>query len=110
MAVTADELAAAVTPGGSPVDPQIAARAPGALAAALQAVEDYAPAAPDPLKDEAVIRYGSYLLTASPATARQSATGPISTEFVTNHAAAFRNSGAAGLLTRYRVRRAGVIG
>ena len=110
MPVTAGELAAAATPSGSPVDPQIQARAAGALAAAAQTVNDYAASAPEALRDEATIRFGVYLLTASPATARSLTVGPISADYVVNHGPAFRNCGAAMLLSRYRVRRAGTIG
>ena len=34
---------------------------------------------------------------------------PLTISYVTNHATMFRNSGAASLLTRYRVRRGGKV-
>ena len=80
------------------------------LAVAIQVVTDYAPAAPVPLLDEAVIRFGGYLLGSDYGTVRKETDGPFDTEHVTNHAPAFRNSGAAMLLTRHKVRRGGVIG
>lgn len=60
-------------------------------------VEKYAPGAPDAVKDEAAIRAAGYLLDAPPA---PSGAG---------HAAALRNSGATGLLSPWRVRRAGKV-
>ena len=80
----------------------------GAVAAAM--VEQYAPGAPGPLKDEAVIRFAGYLAQSDFGTIGKEVIGPRDVEYVTNHASAFRNSGAAMLLTRWRVRRAGAIG
>ena len=64
-----------------------------------------------PLKDEAVIRFAGYLAQSD---LRRDREGVHRADgyrvYVTNHAAAFRNSGAAMLLTRWRVRRAGAIG
>ena len=80
------------------------------LAVAIQTVVDYAPAAPTTLLDEAVIRFGAYLLGADSGTVRSESDGPFQTEYQLNHATAFRNSGAAMLLTRHKVRRGGVIG
>ena len=85
-------------------------RATRVLAVAVRAVVDYAPAAPAELLDEAVIRFGSYLLTSDVGAVRSETIGPLTVEHVVNHAAAFRNSGAAMLLTRYKIRRAGTIG
>ena len=79
------------------------------LPVATALVEDYAPAAPEAVQNEAVIRFAGYLLNADYGTVRSQSLGPQSLEFVTNHAAMFRNSGAAALLTRYKRRRAGAI-
>ena len=79
----------------------------GAVAAAR--VEEYAPGAPQVLKDEAVIRFAGYLAQSDFGTIRKEQIGPQSFEYVTNHAAAFRNSGAAALITRWKIRRAGAI-
>ena len=42
--------------------------------------------------------------------AKTETVGPFTVEYAMNHAAAFRNSGAASLLTRHKVRRAGAVG
>ena len=62
-----------------------------------QLVQDYAPGAPGPLRDEACIRLAAYLLDRPPA-----ASG-------SGYSNAMTNSGAAALLTAYRVRRAAAI-
>ena len=80
----------------------------GATAAAM--VEQYAPAAPQPLKNEAVIRFAGYLKEANFGARRSDKVGDLEAEYAANHAAMFRNSGAAALLSRWRVRRAGAIG
>ena len=85
-------------------------RATRVMPVAQTMVDDYAPAAPEALRDEATIRFGSYLLGSDFGTIRQEAVGPLTVDYVVNHAAAFRNSGAAMLLTRYKKRRAAPIG
>ena len=81
----------------------------GELAAAL--VERYAPAAPAAVKDEALLRFVGYISQSSSFGAiRKGGVGPLSVEYVTNHASMFRNCGAAALLTNWRIRRAGAIG
>ena len=102
MAVTAQQLA---DESGAEI-----ARATRVLPVAVQTVTDYAPDAPEGLRDEAVIRFGGYLLGSGYGETRSKTIGPLSVEHVVNHSAAFRNSGAAGLLTRHKVRRAGAIG
>ena len=84
-----------------------AACALGELAAAR--VEKEAPGAPQAVKDEAVIRLSGYWAQADYGTVRKEDIGPMSREHVTNHANAWRNCGAAGLLAPWRVRRAGVV-
>ena len=81
------------------------------LAVATQVVQDYAPNAPTVLQDEAVIRFAGYLDTSSATfgAVTSSAVGPLTASYPVNHAAAFRNSGAAALLTAYRRRRAGKV-
>ena len=77
------------------------------LGAAVAArVEDYAPSAPQPAKDEAVIRGAAWLRDTRGAVSKESV-GPLSVEHVTNTAAWFLHSGAASLLTRWKVRRGG---
>ena len=81
----------------------------GELASAL--VERYAPSAPSATKDEACIRFAGYLSqSASFGAIRKGGVGPLSVEYVTNHASMFRNCGASSLLTHWKIRRAGVIG
>ena len=84
-------------------------RATRILGVVVESVEEYAPAAPPPLLNEACIRFGGYLLSSGYGAVRSESLGPQSFELVTNHAAAFRNSGAAALLTRYKRRRAGLV-
>ena len=101
-ATTAERLAADI---GATLE-----RATRAVAVAVEMVNDYAPDAPESLRTEAVWRFAGYLLDAGWGTIRKNASGPFDIEQVTNHAPAFRNCGAAMLLTRHKVRRGGVIG
>ena len=83
----------------------------GAIGAAASAVVDqYAPGAPQPLKNEAIIRIAGYLTEANFGAAQSEEIGPLKIHYAANHANAFRNSGAAMLLSRWRQRRAGTIG
>ena len=86
------------------------ARAKRVLPVVASIIEEYAPRAPIAIKTEAAIRFGGYLLSARPGNMTSKSAGPISADYQTNHAAAFRNCGAAALLTRWKVRRAGSIG
>ena len=76
---------------------------------AAELVEREAPGAPQAIKNEAVVRMAGYLSQADYGSHRQETIGPLSVEYVVNHAAAFRNCGAKALLAPWRVRRAGVI-
>ena len=80
----------------------------GAVAAAM--VEQYAPDAPQTLKNEAVIRFAGYLTEANYGAMQSQKVGDLEGSYVASHANAFRNCGAAALLSRWRVRRAGAIG
>lgn len=76
-------------------------------------VERYASGAPDALHDEAAIRFAAYLAgaTPNPNAAGNVGIGSLSiTNTSHSHAAAFRLCGAAGLLSPWRVRRAGSVG
>ena len=106
MAVKAQQLADESGHFG----PDGLARAARILAVAVAAVEDYAPGAPDVLKDEAVYRFGGYLIGSDYGQVAKETVGPQAFEYPINHASAFRNCGAAMLLTRYRVRRARAVG
>ena len=81
------------------------------LAVATARVEKYAPVAPETLQNEAVIRYSGYLSGSDYGGVQSESIGPRSVEYTppSNNAAAFRNSGAAGLLTHYKRRRAGAL-
>ena len=91
---------------GAPDDP--ATQRLGATAAAL--VERYAPAAPDVVKDEAVIRCAGWLLESPSAGIRRSSVGPVDTTYSPAITGALRASGSMALLGSWKVRRAGVIG
>lgn len=92
--------------GGDLTDERI--QALGATASAR--IEDYAPRAPQALKNEAAVRFAGYLAQSDYGAVADESVGPRSVTYTTNHAAMFRNCGAAGLLTRHRRRRAGSIG
>ena len=104
VTITAAQLAEGMAP---PLTPPVAERM---LGVASRAALDYAPKAPTVLLNEAVIRFAGYLVQSDWGGIRSETLGPKSVEYVVNHAAAFRNSGAAMLLTRYKVRRAGHVG
>ena len=84
-------------------------RATRVLAVAARLVTDYAPQAPTEALNEAVVRFGGYLVQSDYGTVRDEALGPQSVSYTTNHAALFRTSGAMALLTRYKRRRAGAV-
>lgn len=84
-------------------------RAERLLDVATRVAETYAPDAPDELLNEAVVRCAGYLAQSDFGGVRSETIGPRSVEYVVNHAALWRNSGAAALLTRWRRRRGGLI-
>ncbi len=105
MAVTIDADALAGRIGGpGQIGPALAAQL---LAAATERVERYASAAPEAIQNEAVIRYAGYLAASDFGGIVKEGIGPRDVVYTTNHANAFRSSGAAGLLAPWRVRRAG---
>ena len=73
-------------------------------------VEAYAPDAPQAIKDEAVIRLAGYFAGADFGGVAKEDIGPRNVTYSTNQAGAFYRCGAAGLLSRWRVRSAGVVG
>ena len=80
------------------------------LPVATGLVERYAPAAPEAIQNEAVIRCAGYLAQ-HPADARRSTgVGGVSSSWAATHTGALRHSGAMSLLSPYKVRRAGAIG
>ena len=75
--------------------------------AAVQAVSDYAPDAPDAIADRAVVQLCGYLDDAPFGPRKADRQGDQATIWDTARATnALRNSGAAALLTRYKRRRA----
>ena len=80
------------------------------LAVGVAMVEDYAPGAPGSHKRESIIRFCAYLKNAENPGHTDETFGPKALSgIIVNHASAFRNSGAAMLLTRHRRRRGGKI-
>ena len=102
VTITAAELASA-----SGLDTATATRL---LPVATQLVTDYAAGAPDVLANEAAIRFVGYMARSGGGVITSKNVGPVSVTFQSSDAAMFRNCGAAALLTRYRIRRAGAIG
>ena len=79
------------------------------LAVASALVLRFAPAAPDPVQDEAVIRCAGYLNEQPAASIRSEIVGDITTDYAPNNLSALRHSGAMALLSPWKVRRAGII-
>ena len=79
----------------------------GSVAAEL--VQRYAPMAPQPIKNEAVIRCSGWLYQQPSAGIRSERTGDISTSYMAANTGALRYSGAMGLLSPFKIRRAGAI-
>lgn len=76
-------------------------------AAANAHVEKYAPDAPEDVKHEALLRFGGYLATTFDTLGIKKLNTGTDVEMMHLHGPAFRNSGAAMLLTPWKVRRAG---
>ena len=110
MAVTLTAAQLRAFLGGEPLTEE---RAGELLEVCKGRVEQYAPAAPAALQDEAVRRFAGYLELSERRSAfgvvRREDVGGSETRFVVNHSTAFRNSGAESLLTVYKERRAGRI-
>lgn len=104
--ITAAELAREI----GEADADGIARAERLLTVANEMVKRYAPAAPAAMKREAIIRYAGYMAGSDYGGIVKEGIGPRDVEYVTNHANAWRSCGAAGLLSRWRARRAGAIG
>ena len=104
VTLTAAELAGRVK--GAADDSATAAQL---LAVASALIEQYAPGAPEALQNEACVRFAGYLASSDFGSIPKESIGPRSIDYVVNHASAWRNSGAAMLLSRWRVRRAGAI-
>ena len=73
-------------------------------------VERYAPGAPPAVQNEAVIRTAGWLMETPSGGIRSESVGDIRTGYDASRSlGALRHSGAMGLLTTWRVRRAGAI-
>ena len=79
----------------------------GETAAAL--VEGFAPNAPQPIRNEAVIRCSGWLLDSPSSGIRRESGGPFDVSYSPVATGALRHSGAMGLLSPWKVRRAGAI-
>ena len=79
----------------------------GETAAAL--VERHAPGAPQAIRNEAVIRCAGWLREAPSYGARSESEGDIRTGYTPSATGALRASGAMGLLSQWKIRRAGVL-
>lgn len=97
MAVTVQELSAAlrITAGGGPPEPQISILK-RILAATSEVIVKAAPDAPETVRDQAIVQMAAYLYDR-----------PLSPGG-TGYAAAFRNSGALSLVSRWISRRTGI--
>lgn len=96
MEITVKELAIALrllADPNDPIDPAISGVLTRQLAVAKAIVDHHAPAAPQEVKNEAIVRTVGYLYD-SPTAGRGA-----------NYASVFRNSGAASLLTKWVERR-----
>ena len=79
--------------------------------AAAAVIEEYAPGAPQAIRDEALVRYAGYLSQAPPGSVQKINVGDVEIEFrQAPPASSFQLSGAGALLTRWKIRRAGAIG
>ena len=101
VTLTAQQLAAETT---AELD-----RAVRILAVVSATVTEYAPHAPTALLNEAAIRMGGYLAQSDYGSIRENKVGGLEISYQMNHAMMFRNSGAQALITRWKIRRAGVI-
>ena len=102
-------LAAAILELGAALgedDDTVTARL-GATASAL--VEQYAAAAPQVVRNEAVVRCAGWLREAPSYGARMESEGDISTSFAPTMTGALRASGAMALLSPWKIRRAGAL-
>ena len=79
------------------------------LAVGSALVTRYAPDAPDAISNEALIRVAGWLAEAPASGARVETTGDITTTWTPSSTGALRASGAMGLLSPFKLRRAGAI-
>ena len=103
MAVTID---AATLATAIEADTAVATRL---LPVASALVTKYAPAAPDAISNEAVVRCAAYLAEHPAAAIRREGIGDIDTSFAPANLSALRHSGASALLSSWRRRRGGIV-
>ena len=103
MAVTLTEADVAAELGGRPDQGAIVARM---LASATALVMRYAPAAPDPIHDEATIRTCGYLWERESSALTLQGDAGLQASFAAGAWSALRHSGAMALLSPWKVRRA----
>ena len=80
----------------------------GAVASAL--VENYAPSAPQVLRDEGVIRTFGWLLDSPASNLRSTTIGPVAHDFAPSQRGALLHSGSKSMLYAYRRKTAGLAG
>ena len=80
----------------------------GSVAAEL--VQRYAPDAPAPVKNEAVIRCAGWLAGQPAAAIRSEKVGELGVDYVPSMLSALRHSGGQALLSGWKIRRGGSIG
>ena len=101
--LTAAELATAAR-----INAQVAERL---RAVVIALIEEYAPRAPQAIKNEAAIRFAGYISQAPSGSIQKLDLKGIAVEFrQAPPASAFQLCGAKALLTRWKVRRGGAIG
>ena len=102
VTLTATDLEAALA-----INATLAARL---LAVATNLVERFAPDAPDAIQNEAAIRCAGWLVETPAGGIRSETTGDVRTGFDSaGSLGALRHSGAMGLLSPWKIRRAGAI-
>ena len=103
LAAATDALAAALGEND-----EATVRRLGSTAAAL--VERYAPAAPQSIRNEATIRCSGWLGAQPSAAIRDEKVGELAISYNPASMSALRHSGAAAILSPWKIRRAGRIG
>ena len=91
-------------------DPVVRTAALLAAETAALLVDRYAPDAPTPVSNEAAVRCTGWLLESPSSGALRERTGDLATTFSPESTGALRASGAMGLLSPWKIRRAGAIG
>ena len=79
------------------------------LDVATELVNGFAPLAPDAVANEAVIRTAGWLSGKPSDSVRGQSVGDIEIQYASSEQSALRHSGAMSLLSRWKVRRAGLI-